>query len=411
MKRTKFDVWMAGICASRLCNGLVFMTYAAALPVLQKEWDMSAMQAGAIASGFQIGYAVSLVVFSNLADRISARTVYLGSLFAAGICSMCFALLARDFLSGLVLHTILGVALGGTYTTGVMIIADQYVPTSRGMAVGSFLASTSCGYALSLAISGIALPVGGYRLSFFLTCLGPVLAGGLAWITLRHTVVPVAERREGQRFTREVLGNRPAMLLIWGYSFHNWELQGMWSWTPAFMAACMGAAGTVGVQAAGSAASIVALFHVMGLIASLSMGSLSDRLGRAQVMLALASVSMICSFTFGWTLGFPLFVIIGIGSIYALSSLGDSPVLSAALTEVMEPSYLGAALGLRSLVGFAGAAVAPLAFGAVLDWSNPFADGQRLYVAWGWAFSVLGAGGLGAVWVIYRYGKTRASDR
>ena len=247
MKRTKFDVWMAGICASRLCNGLVFMTYAAALPVLQKEWDMSAMQAGAIASGFQIGYAVSLVVFSNLADRISARTVYLGSLFAAGICSMCFALLARDFLSGLVLHTILGVALGGTYTTGVMIIADQYVPTSRGMAVGSFIASTSCGYALSLAISGIALPVGGYRLSFFLTCLGPVLAGVLAWITLRHTVVPVAERREGQRFTREVLGNRPAMLLIWGYSFHNWELQGMWSWTPAFMAACMGAAGTVGV--------------------------------------------------------------------------------------------------------------------------------------------------------------------
>ncbi len=282
MKRTKFDVWMAGICASRVCNGLVFMTYAAALPVLQKEWDMSAMQAGAIASGFQIGYAVSLVVFSNIADRISARTVYLGSLFAAGICSMCFALLARDFLSGLVLHTILGVALGGTYTTGVMIIADQYVPTSRGMAVGFFIASTSCGYALSLAISGIALPVGGYRLSFFLTCLGPVLAGVLAWITLRHTVVPVAERRDGRRFTREVLGNRPAMLLIWGYSFHNWELQGMWSWTPAFMAACMGAARTVGVQAASSAANIVALFHVVGLIASFSIGSLSDRFGRAR---------------------------------------------------------------------------------------------------------------------------------
>jgi MFS family permease len=409
MERMKFDRWLAGICASRVCNGLVFMTYAAALPVLQEEWRMSAVEAGSIASGFQLGYAVSLVVLSSIADRISARTVYLGSLFASGVFSMAFALLARDFFSGLILYTLVGISLGGTYTTGVMIIADQYVPTSRGMAVGFFIASTSCGYALSLALSGLALPVGGYRLSFFLTCLGPLLGWLLAWVTLRHTVVSVPERRAGQKFTREVLGNRRAMLLIWGYSFHNWELQGMWSWTPAFMTACMAAAGASGVKAAGSGANIVALFHIMGLMASLSMGTLSDRFARGQVMLALATVSMICSFTFGWTLGFPLFVIVGVGSIYALSSLGDSPVLSAALTEVMEPSYLGAALGLRSLLGFGAAAIVPLAFGAILDWSNPVADGQRLYVTWGWAFSVLGIGGLGAVWTIHRYGKMKIS--
>jgi MFS family permease len=405
MKRTKFDWWLVGICASRVCNGLVFMTYAAVLSVLQQEWAMSAMQAGSIASGFQLGYALSLVVFSIIADRISARRVYLGSLFAAGVCSLGFAFLARDFLSGLILHTVMGVALGGTYTTGVMIIADQYVPTSRGMAVGFFIASTSCGYALSLAISGIVLPVGGYRLSFFLTCVGPMLGWLVAWLTLRHTVVPVPDRGAGQRFVREVLGNRRAMFLIWAYTFHNWELQGMWSWTPAFMAACLRVVGAPGVKAAGSGAQISALFHVMGLMASLSMGTLSDRLGRAQVMLVLAIMSTTCSFIFGWTIGFPLLVIIGIGVIYAFSALGDSPVLSTSLTEVMEPSYLGAALGLRSLLGFGGAAIAPLAFGALLDWSNPLAEGQGQYVTWGWAFSLLGAGGLGAVWAIHRYEK------
>lgn len=366
---------------------------------------MSGTQAGSIAGGFQLGYAVSLVVCSSLADRISARTVYLWSLFASGICSLGFALLARDFLSGLILHTVVGLALGGTYTTGVMIIADQYAPTSRGMAVGSFIASTSCGYALSLAISGMAIPVGGYRLSFLLTCTGPILAWLLAAVTLRRTVVEVPQRLRDRKFSSEVLGNRRAMLLIWGYTFHNWELQGMWSWAPAFMAACMGAAGAVGLKAVGSGANIVALFHVMGLVASLSMGTLSDRFGRAQVMLVLATVSMICSFAFGWTLGSPLFLIIGVGFIYAFSSLGDSPILSAALTEVMEPSYLGVALGLRSLLGFGGAAVAPMVFGAVLDWSNPLAAGQRAYETWGWAFSVLGVGGLGAVWAIHRYGR------
>ena len=406
-KRTRFDWWLAGICASRVFNGLVFMTYAAAISVLQGEWGMSAAQAGSIASGFQIGYALSLIVCSNIADRISPRSVYLWSLFAAGVSALGFAWFARDYTSALLLYTLVGISLGGTYTTGVMILADQYAPRSRGMAVGFFIASTSFGYACSLAISGVAIPLGGYRLSFVLTCLGPLLGWLLAWFTLRATAVPAANRQKGQRFTREVLGNRRAMLLIWGYTFHNWELQGMWSWTPAFMAACLGLAGAAGLKAAGYGAYITSFFHVVGLFASFSMGTLSDRLGRARVILVLAATSMVCSFAFGWSVGWPLAVVVGIGVVYAFSVLGDSPVFSAALTEEVDPAYLGAALGLRSLVGFGAAAVAPLAFGAVLDWTNPLVHGQRLYATWGWAFGVLGLGGLGAVWATRRFGNLR----
>lgn len=406
-KRNSFDVWLAGICLSRVLNGLIFMTYAGALSVLRREWGMSAAQAGAIASGFQIGYAVSLVIFSAVADRISPKKVYLWSMFAAGVAGLGFALFARDFSSALLLHTLLGFSLGGTYTTGVMIIADQYEVRGRGMAVGFFIASTSLGYACSLALSGLALPVGGYKLSFLLTCIGPLFGWLVAWVTLRTTVVPAAVRQKGQKFTREVLANPRAMLLIWGYSFHNWELQGMWSWTPAFMASCLALAGVTGLQAAGSGASMAAFFHVMGLLASFSMGSLSDRLGRARVMLALALTSMLCSFLFGWSIGWPLALVIALGAIYAFSVLGDSPVFSAALTEEVDPAYLGSALGVRSLIGFGAGAVAPLAFGAVLDWTNPTASGQQIYATWGWAFSVLGLGGLGAVWATYRFAKNK----
>jgi MFS family permease len=403
----KIDWWLTGICSSRVFNGLIFMTYPATLPILQKEWTMSATQAGSISGGFQLGYAVSLVICSSLADRISAKTVYLRSMLASGICALAFAFLARGFLSGLILQTLLGLALGGSYTTGVMIIADQYESKRRGMAVGFFIASTSCGYALSLIISGLALPWGGYPLSFFLTCLGPALGWMTALFTLRRTVIAVPERRKGQHFTKEVLGNRKAMLLIIGYIFHNWELQGMWAWTPAFMAVCLGVTGAGGIKAAGAGANIVALFHVMGLIASFSMGTLSDRFGRARVMVIMAVISTLCSFSFGWTIGWPLSLIIGIGMIYAFASLGDSPILSAALTEVMEPAYLGSALGLRSFIGFIAAAIAPLVFGILLDWSNPLVQGQRSYQVWGWSFGILGLGGLGAVWTIARYGSHR----
>jgi MFS family permease len=406
-KRTRMDGWLAGLCASRLFNGLVFMTYAGALFELRRAWGMSAAQAGAVASAFQIGYAVSLVIFSSVADRVSPKKVYLSSMFASGVSSLVFALFAVDFPSALILHTAVGISLGGTYTTGLMIIADQYVPRSRGMAVGYFIASTSCGYAGSLAISGFALPLGGYKLSFLLTCLGPSFGWLIAWLTLRRTAIPPAPRRKEQRFTREVLENRPAMLLIWGYTCHSWELLGMWAWTPAFLATWIGLAGGMGPGAAGSGAYLAAWFHFVGLLSSLSMGTLSDRLGRARVMLILAAASTACSFLFGWSIRWPLVLVVGIGMIYAFSALGDSPVLSAALTEVTDTAYLGSAFGLRSLMGFGAGALAPLTFGAVLDWSNPSAAGQTLSTAWGWAFGVLGLGGLGAVWAARRFGKLR----
>ncbi len=71
-------------------------------------------------------------------------------------------------------------------------------------------------------------------------------------------------------------------------------------------------------------------------------------------------------------------------------------------------TYAGALFVLRLEWGMPAAqagAVAPLAFGAVLDWSNPAGDGQQLYSAWRWAFGVLGLGGLGAVWAIHRFRK------
>jgi MFS family permease len=139
-----------------------------------------------------------------------------------------------------------------------------------------------------------------------------------------------------------------------------------------------------------------------GLIASFTMGSLSDRLGRARVIMMLSGISTLCSFVFGWTIGWPFILVMGIGLAYAFSSLGDSPVLSAALTEVVTPSYLGAAFGVRSLFGFGAGAVSPLIFGVVLDWANPFGSGQEYYLIWGWAFITLGVGGLGAVWAAYR---------
>jgi MFS family permease len=399
MKKKGFDWWLAGICSARAFSQIVTMTYAAALPVLQKEWNMSATQAGAISSGFQIGYGVSLLFVSTLADRFGARRLYLGSMITGALFTVVFALLARSYLSGLILFTLVALLIGGSYTTGLMILADRYPIRRRGMATGFYIASSSVGYVFSLVLSGFALPVGGYKLSFLVTSLGTALGALFSWITLAGTRISIAPRQKQQSFRKEVLSNKPAMLLISAYTCHAWELLGMWAWAPAFLTARLITRGEAGPEAAGLAAYLVASFHTAGIVSSFSMGSLSDRIGRASVIMVLAGMSGLCSGLFGWSIGWPFWVVMTLGLLYAFSALGDSPVLSAALTEVMTPSYLGAAFGIRSVLGFGAGALSPVVFGAILDFTNP---GQQVYTSWGWAFVSLGIPGFGAVWAARR---------
>ena len=397
----KFDLWLLGICSARIFTYLVYLAYAAALPVLQREWQMSATAAGSISSGFHISFAVSLMVFSELADRVGARRVFLYSHFFSAIASLVFAIFSREYYSGLILYSLIGLSLGGTYPPALMMIADRYPTKGRGKAVGFFIASTSLSYAMSLGVSGAALSWGGYRSAFLLTCSGPVVAFILAWITLRSTPNKVFPRSQDQKFSAAVLRNKSAVLFITAYTLHSWELLGMWTWTPAFLSACLIVGGPETWTAAGVGAYIVGVFHLMGMSASLSMGALSDRLGRALVIIIVGSISTACSFTMGWLIGLPIALIVAIGMIYAFSAIGDSPILSAGLTESVDPSYLGAAFALRSFLGFSAGAISPLAFGALLDWANPaFAD-AGVYRTWGWSYSLLGLGGLVAVLAMY----------
>ncbi len=407
----KFDWWILGVCSSRIFTWLVAMTYSAALPVLQKEWEMSSAAAGSISSGFQVGLALSLVCLSELADRIGPKRIFLWSNISSALISLAFAFFARGYYSTLCLYTLMGAALGGTYTTGLMMIANRYPSQQRGKAVGFFIASTSLSYVISMAISGIALPVGGYRLSFLLTCLGPLVGALLLWITIASTQDLISPRPKDKKFSAVVLQNKPGMLLIGAYVCHSWELFGMWTWTPAFLVACLVFGGFETWQAAGISAYLVGAFHCMGLLASLFMGALSDRLGRIFVIFLLGSISTACSFSMGWLIGFPLAIVVGVGMIYAFSAIGDSPVLSTGLTENIDASYMGAAFAFRSFVGFGAGAVSPVVFGIILDVTNPISPSTDSYTVWGWAYSMLGLVGFGVVLAAYLLYKGKNADK
>jgi MFS family permease len=192
----------------------------------------------------------------------------------------------------------------------------------------------------------------------------------------------------------ELLHNRDARRLVVGYTAHNWELVGMWTWIPAFLAAAFVTQGADGGVALAAGAYVAGLLHLFGAVSAFSMGTLSDRVGRRTIMVGLAAAGAIISFALGWLLEAPLLVLVPIALIYAFVCLGDSPVLTTALAEVVRPGYLGAILAWRALFGFGAGAAAPLAFGLGFDF---FANAGSSTLSWVAGFSILGLGGAGAL--------------
>lgn len=398
------DGWLLSICVGRIFAYANFMVYAACLPILREKWVMSATQAGTVASGYMLGYTVSLVAFSWLAERFGPRRVFVLSATASALTAIAFGFFARDYTSGLMLYTLAALTQGGNYTPAVMLMAERYKPENRGGAVGWLIASTSMAYAFSLAVSGSLLAWGGYSLAFIGTGLLPGLGAVILWAALRRVPNTVHEREGTVKITAALWRDANARCLVAGYTSHCWELLGMWAWAPAFLTASLLLSGAASVDAAEMASYLIAAMHIVGAVAASTMGYLSDILGRRTVLLALAAAGGVLSLTLGWLVNWPVPVLMGLILIYGFVAIGDSPVLSTALTETVAPAYLGSALAIRSLLGFGTGAISPTAFGLVLDLAASSENGPA--AVWGPAFTVLAIGGLGATWYAWRFRPT-----
>ena len=394
------DPWVLAVCLARVFLFANFMAVAATVPVVMPAWGIGAAQAGSVITSFTISYAISLFVTSWIADHFGAKRVALISCWLAAAAAAVFGLFARDYASAFFLYALAGLMQGGIYTPIVMLFAERYSPRRRGGAVGWLIGSTSIGYAGSLATAGIGLALGGLQAAFVLTGLLPSLGAVLLTGVLWRVPNTIHERGVALSLKTALFENPDARRLVAGYTAHSWELLGMWAWIPAFVAANLALNGWGLIAGAGLSAYVAAAAHISGAVASLSMGAASDRLGRKAVLFAVAAACAVISLSIGWMVALPTLILALLVLAYAFLAIGDSAVLSTALTETVSPAYLGSALAVRSLFGFGAGALAPLAFGAILDLAGNGTAASPF--TWGLGFAALGLGGIIAAWCALR---------
>lgn len=107
---------LLAICAGRVFLFATFMTVAAVIPLLMRDWALTATAAGAIVSSFTLCYAASVFGFAWAADHFGAKRMVAVSAIAAAAASAAFGFLARDWWSAVLVYGLVGLVQGGIYT-------------------------------------------------------------------------------------------------------------------------------------------------------------------------------------------------------------------------------------------------------------------------------------------------------
>ena len=341
----------------------------AVMPDLQRELGWANAAVGALTSSLQLGFIVGTLVFALLAiaDRFSARRVFLLCAVTGGACTVGAWAMVRDYEALMAWRFATGFFLAGIYPVG-MKIAAQWYNKALGGALGLLLGALVLGSASAHALRamGDALP-------------WPALMLGVAALSAMSGLLLYFATGDPPQATARVSTLQwSALTTLWtdarvkasvlGYFGHMWELYTMWVMVPLILA----------TRLQGTALSWTA-FAVLGAgaMGCAVGGWIAQRWGSARVAGVQLSISGLCC------LATPFMLNASDGLFYAwllvwgITVAGDSPQFSTLTARNAPPQAVGSVLTLTNSIGFAISIVSILLFvslsetvalGSLLPW-------------------------------------------
>ena len=341
----------------------------AVMPDLQRELGWANAAVGALTSSLQLGFIVGTLVFALLAiaDRFSARRVFLLCAVTGGACTVGAWAMVRDYEALMAWRFATGFFLAGIYPVG-MKIAAQWYTKGLGGALGLLLGALVLGSASAHALRamGDALP-------------WPALMLGVAALSAMSGLLLFFATGDPPQATARVSTLQwSALTTLWtdarvkasvlGYFGHMWELYTMWVMVPLILA----------TRLQGTALSWTA-FAVLGAgaMGCAVGGWIAQRWGSARVAGVQLSISGLCC------LATPFMLNASDGLFYAwllvwgITVAGDSPQFSTLTARNAPPQAVGSVLTLTNSIGFAISIVSILLFvslsetvalGSLLPW-------------------------------------------
>ncbi len=349
---------------------------------LMPLWGMTNSQAGLLAAAYAAGYMAAVPLLSALTDRYDARRILLMGSLCSALSTLAFAVLATSWLTGMVCWALAGASFAGAYMPGLRALTDRLQAEDTSRSITLYTSSYSMGVGFSFLVSQLVAEAWGWRWSFGITGLGPLIMAFVAWQMSPVRPVPTGGHLLD---VRPVLRNRPAMAYILSYGAHCFELYGFRTWLVAFWTF------VIARHQGGSLPEPVTVSFWASLLAmpaSIIGNELSLRYGRQRAITWIQVISALTALSVGLWAGGSAWVLLVLILFYAITVPADSGSLTAGMMSHAQPQFKGLTLAMHSTVGFGLSALSGWMVGLALDSQGGGQEPQ----AWLAAFGVLAAG-------------------
>jgi EmrB/QacA subfamily drug resistance transporter len=155
-----------------------------ALPTIGREFSMTAVALGWVATSYLLAAAIGLVPFGRIADMTGRAAIFTwGSLVYASASALSTVAGSAAFL--LITRALQGLGGAMVMSTGVAILTSAYPPGDRGRVLGINVSSTYLGLSLGPVLGGFLTQNLGWRSIFWLNAICGLTVFVLAVTKLR----------------------------------------------------------------------------------------------------------------------------------------------------------------------------------------------------------------------------------
>ena len=157
-------------------NLATVMTFAATLNEIAVDWSLNAAQSGWIGGIYFAGYAIAVPFSTSATDRMDGRWLYLCSALLGSAASFALAAFGHGFVVAVALRFLGGIGLAGIHMPGLNMLMDRVEHSYQGRAAGIYTSSYAAGSAGSFLIAGVVDQAFGWRATFIIAGIGPLLS-------------------------------------------------------------------------------------------------------------------------------------------------------------------------------------------------------------------------------------------
>jgi MFS family permease len=356
-----------------MLDGMDVTLYAMVIAELLREFELTAAQAGLLASLTLIASAAGGILFGVLADRAGRRRALMASILVYSVFTAACGL-SRTVVELALFRFLLGLGMGGEWATGAALVAETWRAEHRGKALGLMQSGFAIGYALAAVATALVLPRWGWRAVFFVGILPALVT---LWIRRGVEESPLwaaqklprsaASRSGGGRARFQLIFasryHRPILITLLMNSAALFGWWGLFTWIPPYLA-LPATQGGRGLTIAASSLWIVTMQAGMWL-GYVTFGFVSDALGRkrtyvAYLLLAAAIVPLYARAQAPTSL-------LLLGPIVAFFGTGHFTGFGIITAELFPTSFRASAMGFTYNFGRALSAAAPWLMGWVAE--------------------------------------------